>query len=232
MRCFSFFTTKTQRHQGNLDEAGKKTWCLGALGGVLPLFPFRSSSLRTSHFALRAFPGFGALFSSVRTSYFVLPTCVCLCALLYSSCAYYSTSSSFLPAHIKTIAIPLFANETYEYGLAEKLTDAVIDKFMATSRLKVVSRKTADSILEVVVRRVTDEPFTIGERETAQQYRLTVSISAVYRDIKTNEVVWESDALEGWETYELTGAGDRDQALNQALEKLAADIFNQTLAGW
>jgi hypothetical protein len=152
--------------------------------------------------------------------------------IFLTSCAYYSTTSTYLPAYIKTVAIPLFENETYEYGLAEKLTDKVIDRFMASSRLKVVNKKIADSILEAKIIKVTDEPFTIGQGEVAKQYKLTITISAAYRDIKNNDVIWENGSLEGWETYELSGATDRDQAKEKALEKLATDLINQTLAGW
>jgi hypothetical protein len=152
--------------------------------------------------------------------------------MLLTSCAYYSTTSTYLPAYIKTVAIPLFGNETYEYGLAEKLTDKVIDRFMASSRLKVVNKKIADSILEARVIKVTDEPFTIGQGEMAKQYKLTITIAAAYRDVKNNEAIWENNSMEGWETYELSGATDRNQAIDRAMEKLATDIINQTLAGW
>ena len=164
---------------------------------------------------------------------FIIPA-VALIMVMGGNCAYYSTTSSYLPAHIKTIAIPSFGNESYEQGVSEDLTEMVIDRFMANSRLKVVNRRTANSVLEAVITLVEDEPFTIGEGEIAQQYKLIIRLRAVYRDITSGEIIWENDTMEGWETYDLSSgaANDRDQALDKAIERLATDIVNQTLAGW
>ncbi|MCH7954892.1 MAG: hypothetical protein IIC40_04020, partial [Candidatus Marinimicrobia bacterium] len=38
-------------------------------------------------------------------------------------CGPYSFSGSSIPSHIKSVAIPIFENETAEFGIKEKVTD-------------------------------------------------------------------------------------------------------------
>src|SRR5207247_11478556 len=53
-----------------------------------------------------------------------------------------------LPSHLKTIAIPTFANRTSEPGGENFLTRAVVDAFSTNGRLRVVGPDAAGSILE------------------------------------------------------------------------------------
>src|SRR5688572_29552291 len=60
-------------------------------------------------------------------------------------CGY--TLSSVLPPHIKTIAIPTFANNSVEHGLADDITQALIDGFLADKKLRLERERDADSVL-------------------------------------------------------------------------------------
>src|SRR5512132_28404 len=59
----------------------------------------------------------------------------------------YSTSTALLPTHLKTVAIPVFANATTEYSLDREITDAVIRTFVADNHLRVVDQRGADSVI-------------------------------------------------------------------------------------
>ncbi|RKY83165.1 hypothetical protein DRP98_07780, partial [candidate division KSB1 bacterium] len=67
--------------------------------------------------------------------------------LLLGGCAYYSFSGNTLPSYIKTVAIPLFEDQTSEFGIKEKLTDALISEFTRDNTLKISSQDEADSII-------------------------------------------------------------------------------------
>lgn len=147
-------------------------------------------------------------------------------------CFYYSTSGS-LPTHISTVAIPLFENETLEYGIDEELTDAVIDAFMADNILKVVDKRHADSIILAKIVEVRDEPFTYDEHENVQSYKFRLFVNIKCKDLKKHRVLWEEDYMEGWGTYPAPGMpAEREEGINMAIEKLATDIVNKTVAGW
>jgi hypothetical protein len=63
---------------------------------------------------------------------------------VFSGCGIYSFSGS-IPPHIKSISIPLFANETAEFGIAEAVTDEVTNVFLEENILKISDQ--GDSIL-------------------------------------------------------------------------------------
>ena len=68
-------------------------------------------------------------------------------------CIKYSLSGS-LPAHIKTISIPLINNETAEYGVSEKLTNIIINRFNEEGILNVRSNDKVDSKLIGLIKNI------------------------------------------------------------------------------
>ena len=67
-------------------------------------------------------------------------------ALVLAGCGYSLRGS--LPGHIRTVAVPVFANKTQQPAVENFLTRAVVDAFVTSGRLKVVRPEEADSILE------------------------------------------------------------------------------------
>ncbi len=70
--------------------------------------------------------------------------------LIFLSGCMYSFSGSSVPKHLKTIAVPLFEDQSGfgEPGLAESFTTTLINLFVNDNSLEVAERNTADSILE------------------------------------------------------------------------------------
>jgi hypothetical protein len=147
-------------------------------------------------------------------------------------CWYYSTSGSLLPAHIKTVAVPLFGNETtWEYGIKEDLTDAVIDAFTRDNTLRVGAERNADSVIRATITAITEVPFTYDREEQVQEYKMQIFLNIQFEDLKERKVIWEEEAMEGWGTY-TTEDEDWQVGIERAIEKLASDIVNKTIAGW
>jgi len=152
--------------------------------------------------------------------------------IISMSCSYYSFSGS-LPAHIKTIAIPLFDDRTPEYGIKEKLTDALIDEFTRDGTLKIADQRSADSILRGTILSVTDRADAYDREERAESFRIYITVEVKYEDLKKKKVLWK-DRLTQWGRYSITTGGpeDREVGINEAVEKLAEDILNKTVSGW
>ena len=106
-----------------------------------------------------------------------------LLLLVVAGCWYYSTSGSLLPSHIKTVAVPLFENETtWEYGIKEKLTDAVIDAFTQDNTLRVESERSADSIIRASIAAIKETPFTYDREEQVQEYKMQIYLRIQFED--------------------------------------------------
>ena len=119
--------------------------------------------------------------------------------LLAAGCSYYSFSGA-LPAHLKTVAVPLFGNEEQRvliYGVEESLTDAVIEAFVKDGNLKVVDRMRADSRISGRIVEIREEPFTYTADEQAKQWKVRVFVAVAYEDVRKKETRWVEKALVG-----------------------------------
>lgn len=150
-----------------------------------------------------------------------------------SNCFYYSFSGGSLPPHINTVAIPLFEDRTSEYGIKERLTDALIDEFVRDNTLKIADRRSADSVLLGTILNVSDRVETYNRMEQAETFKLYITVEVEYNDLKKNKTMWK-ERLTQWGRYTVTTGGpeDREKGIDEAIEKLSADILNKTVSGW
>ncbi|MFO7973174.1 MAG: LptE family protein, partial [Candidatus Hydrogenedentota bacterium] len=81
----------------------------------------------------------------------------------------YSTQST-LDQRYQTIAVPAFKNLSKEYDFQAPLTNAVIRKFMADSRLEVTPLDKADLILEGVVLDYRRKGLTYDRNDEVTQF--------------------------------------------------------------
>jgi len=150
--------------------------------------------------------------------------------LLISGCGVYSFSGSGLSG-IKTIAIPLFENQTQEYGIRESLTERVAEMFVQDNTLKVVNEKVADSILHGVITRYQRESHTFDEQENIKEYIVRIWVKVWFEQKKNKKIIWKEDELLGWGIYSAQDETE-DMGKQRAIEKLAEDIVNKTVKGW
>lgn len=148
--------------------------------------------------------------------------------LLGISCGVYTFSPSALGG-IKSIAIPLFENQSLEGGIAEKLTDALAQGFVADNTLRVVPEGRSDSILRGSVVSYNVGPYTYTEAEQVSEYIVTIAVNVSFIESKSGKVIWE-DRLSNWGTYNTTEIEEIGQ--NGAIAKLVEDILNRTVKGW
>jgi hypothetical protein len=157
-----------------------------------------------------------------------------LCHLVLLACGVYSFSGSGLPSHIKTVAVPLFGNQTAEYGIKEKLTDEILNSLVEDGKLKVAGRDDADSIINGAVVDYKNVAYTYDKSENVQEYIVRIYVDVSYEDAKERKVIWEQKRMEGWGTYDVQTEPPEDEEMGRerAIAKLAEDIVNQTVAGW
>lgn len=166
----------------------------------------------------------------------------------------YSTHST-LDTRYQTIAVPAFKNLSKEYDLQAPLTNAVIRKFVADSRLDVTSLDKADLILEGVILDYSRKGLTYDAKDEVTQFLCFVSAGARLTDAKSGEVLWEEPQLVGETTFYTRASGqssdrlrgnaefflptvrsfpseEENRGVAEALEQLASDIFLRTIEPW
>ena len=130
-----------------------------------------------------------------------------------------------LPGHIRTVAIPVFANKTQQPGAETLLTAAVVDAFVTSGRLRVVRPEEADSILqgEIVGYQLTSLSF--DPSANVREYRLTVTLNLQFRDVKNNVMLWRQERVQEKADFRVPGQVaatiSREEA---ALRAAAVDI--------
>jgi hypothetical protein len=153
--------------------------------------------------------------------------CIMIISLIMDSCGIYSFSGSTLPAHIKTVAVPLMENKTAEFGIDQQLTDALISAITQDNSLKIADNRSADSILEGTILTITERAGAYDLNEQASGFRVTLTIKVTYEDVKKKKTLWEENWSQ-WGDYE----DDRNEGIKDATEKLTTDILNRMVSGW
>ena len=153
-------------------------------------------------------------------------------ALILHTCGPYSLSGSSVPPHIKTVAIPLFEDQTSEFQIKEKLTDAVIEEITRDNTLKIATEAQADAIVYGKIVSISDQASTYDENEQVETYRVYISINVEVKDIKQAKTMWK-EPIRQWGEYSIDPTTDARQAgIEVAIKKIAEDILNKTVSGW
>jgi len=142
-------------------------------------------------------------------------------------CGIYSFSGSTLPSHIKTVAVPLFEDRTVEFGINQKMTDILIEAITEDNTLKIAGEQGADSILKGTIMSINDVTGQYNESEIASDFKINITVRVTYEDLKNRKTLWE----ETWTQFG-TYNNSREDGIDEALEKLATEIINQTVSGW
>ncbi len=154
-----------------------------------------------------------------------------LFCISYLGCLSYSFTGS-LPSHIKSVAIPLFEDNTAYPGVREDLTNRVIDEFIADNTLNVTSESQADLIISGVITSITQKAAILSAGETVDEYQVYVNVKVKCEDIKSNKVLWEKNLSQFGVMTGTASQDERNQAIQIAIEKLTNDILNNTLGYW
>jgi len=153
--------------------------------------------------------------------------CIFFLSLLTFKCGIYSFSGSTISTHIKTVAVPLFEDNTPEFDVDQQITDAIIDAINQDNTLKIANVRNCDSIINGTILRITDSAGQYDSNENASSFRVTITIHISFEDVKKNKTIWE-DTLSNWGSY----SENREDGIHEALEKLSTDIINRTVSGW
>jgi hypothetical protein len=138
----------------------------------------------------------------------------------------YTFSGSTLPAHLKTVDIPLFANQSLMPGIAEDLTDQLSKQIVTMNLLRIVSSH-GDATITGRVVDYSNTPRTYGTSGVRQvnvaEYVVHITAAVEFMDNSKNEPLYKGE-IKGEGIYNF-------QTQTEANGKTAAekDIVDQVL---
>ena len=152
-------------------------------------------------------------------------------ACLVGGCGYSVGLGGNLPSHIKTVAVPIFVNSTQQPAVEGVITAAVVNAFVTSGRLKVVSVREADSILEGTITGYNLDSIAFDSQINVTEYRLRVRVNILFRDLRQNTTLYKQDGLEEWADFRVQGQVSETLAREeQAARQAAIEIGRRIVA--
>ena len=144
------------------------------------------------------------------------------------SCGFYTFSGSTLPSHLKTVDIPLFANQSLMPGVAEEVTDALTKRILSMNLLRITSvAGRGDATIRGRVVDYSNTPRTYGtsgaRQVTVSEYVVHITVDVEFTDNKSSSFLYKGKIM---------GEGIYDFATqNEALGRANAekDVVDQIL---
>jgi hypothetical protein len=159
-----------------------------------------------------------------------------LLILVSSGCGFYSFTGAAIPAHLNTVSIPLVDLRApgAPPELDQTLTDLLIDRFVRQTRLALEPEEgAADAVLTARVDRYANEPVAVTGQEVAALNRVTISLNVRYYDRREDRDRLQR-TFQASAEYDPLAAGFEGEgiAAQQALRRLADDVFNAATSDW
>lgn len=155
-------------------------------------------------------------------------------SLTFSSCGYHlGDRGDSLPATLKTIAVPPFANATTRYKLTDRLADSVAKELITRTRYRVITdRSAADAVLLGTVINYTAFPTLVDPatgRASAVEVHLMLRVTLQDKDGK---VLFSRPNFEVRDRYEIsTVAAEYFEESDDALDRVTKIVAQQVVTG-
>ncbi len=153
--------------------------------------------------------------------------------VLLAGCGIYSFSGSTLPSYMKTVDVPLFANQTLEPGLAETITEEIGTQMLSSNLLRPVNSD-GDATLTGTVRGYVNQEYQYdieGERQVnVSQYMVKVVVYVEFIDNHKNEPLYKG-TVEGQGIYNF-GTEQEEIGRRRAIEEVVRLVLEQSVQSW
>lgn len=167
----------------------------------------------------------------------LLPAVVLALASGLWGCGYH-LSGARIPEGAKTVAVPVFHNQTFEPVLENAVTAAVKEEFLGNGRLALVNDPDgADLVLKGTIIAYGLTPLSFDRlNSVVLEYRVQIRVQATLENGRDGKVIWEDPSMETEADYLVNPdtAANRvaqDRAISQAAHRLAENIVTRVLEG-
>jgi hypothetical protein len=146
----------------------------------------------------------------------------------------YSSQSTW-PEGIRTVRVPIFANDTYDREVEFDLADALVKEIEARTPYNVITAATADSILSGRIVEVRRDQLSKSPRTgLSEEMLISVTVDFEWRDLRTDKPLVERRSFTGQSLFVPSApTGERIELGRFAVvQDLARDIVDEMRADW
>jgi len=160
-----------------------------------------------------------------------------LAASLLSGCAGYQLGPVKPAAMegINTIAVPVFANDTYEPRIEVPATSAVVRQFQLDGTYTITTEENADAVLEATLLSVVRNPARSVRGNVISTLEFDVEVALNYEliDQRTGRELARGTVVGGSTFFVNNDVSlDQKQALPRAIQELSVRLVSQIAEGW
>ena len=151
-------------------------------------------------------------------------------------CLRYSFTGVSIPDNVSTIYIPFFPDNSGSglADLSEQLNNALINRFVNQTRLRLVSSEDqADIILSGSITGYSNQPFSVSGNQTASLNRVQVSVSATFLYTNDEQPLWARQ-FSGQSEYDpgVDPLDGESVAASESMDRIAQNMFNDSVGRW
>lgn len=145
------------------------------------------------------------------------------------SCGVYTFNPKGKSA-LTSIAVERFENKTPEFGLADRMTDDVIDAFIAEGSMKIVAEENAEAILSGTLVSYVRLPLEYTETDEVISYAVTMGFDIVLKNSDDGSEIWK-ERVSQQGIYQVDVETEED-GVQMAIGLLVEAIINKTTKSW
>jgi len=169
-----------------------------------------------------------------RFPFGALPLVAVLAGTLCAGCGYHLAGrGDNLPPDWKTIAVPAFTNDTTQYRIEQRFTQAVIREFISRTKYRVVQdAKSADAVLQGEVLTIDTTPVLFNAN-TGEVTAMLVTVHTKVRltDNHTQKPIYQNDDMLFRDEYQISpDVKSFFQEEEPALERMSHDFASRLVA--
>ena len=146
----------------------------------------------------------------------------------------YSFAPSFR-TDVKSVAVPVWQNNTFYHGLESKLAQALVTEITKTTPYRVTSSEGAGTVLEGTITSVDMKKLsTAQDTGLVQELSLEVVCDFSWKNNRTGKVLTARKNFSAARSFApVHGVGERiEVGEDAAVQQLAKDIVEQMRNGW
>jgi hypothetical protein len=147
------------------------------------------------------------------------------CCLLLPNCGYrlVGTDKNTLPAHIKSISIPVFENSSSQPEIHRELTSMILRSFINDGRLKVTKKDDADLLMTGDLTYYDIRTAAFSSRDLASDIIIELEVDIEVTDQVKNKIFLKQKIKTQWDYKSTSDISDTEIARLRALD----DAYNE-----
>ncbi len=153
-----------------------------------------------------------------------------LCASV-AGCNYRLTGEGDFPGGVRTLSIPIFANQTSEVGVESAFTNDLIFEMNRNGRAVLDLQENPDAVLTVIIRSVRIDAASRSAEQSSRERRIRFGVDAKLTTAQDNRAIWQRKGLSANETYlvsddKLQTEKNKRDAIGELSKRMAERIYN------